>query len=225
MILPGDVGITPGSPIVCCPPERHSTAVAAGVCCPPGSVKNPAGFSTRGGLCCTQEKLCGDDCCDSTPLLPLECCGGKCCGPTDIFTCVDNKCVRREDARPAPARQVTVNDRGEAVIPVSCGSGGGCSGSVTIQTPAGGGSSVSRWAVPVVGARRFVFGSRRFKLPAGRSTKVKVKLTRVGLKTLRKRKKVRVVAVVRTLDDRNAAFLNTSRRFTLKAPAAKKRRR
>ena len=225
MILPGDIGITPASPLVCCPPERYSTAVPAGVCCPPGSVKNPSGFSTRGGLCCTQANVCGDDCCDSTPLLPLECCGGKCCGPTDIFTCVDGMCVRREDARPTPAKQVTVNDRGEALILVSCGSGGGCSGSVTIQTPGAGGSSISRWAVPVVGARRFVFGSRRFKLPAGRSTKVKVRLTRVGLKTLRKRKKARVVAVVRTVDERNGAVVNTSKPFTLKAPKVKKRRR
>ena len=152
------------------------------------------------------------------------------CDPTLIcgqaFTCVDGKCVRREDARPTPAKQVTVNDRGEALILVSCGSGGGCSGSVTIQTPGGaGGSSLSRWAVPVVGARRFVFGSRRFKLPAGRSTKVKVKLTRVGLKTLRRKKKARVVAIVRTVDERNGAVVNTSKPFTLKAPKAKKRRR
>jgi hypothetical protein len=200
--------------------------VTAGVCCPPGSVKNPSGFSTRGGLCCTQEKVCGDDCCDSTPSLPLECCGGKCCGPTDIFTCVEGKCVRREDARPTTPRKLVVNDRGEAVIRVSCGAGGACSGSVTIQTPGGGGSSVSRWAQPVVFAsRRIVFGRRKFKVPAGRSTKVKVKLSRVGLKTLRKRKKFRAIAVVRTVDDRNAAVVNRSRPFTLKAPVAKRRRR
>jgi hypothetical protein len=83
---------------------------------------------------------------------------------------------------------------------------------------------VSRWAVPVVGARRFVFGSRKFKLAAGRSTRVKVKLTRVGLKTLRKKKKARVVAVVRTVDERKGAVLHTSKPFTLKPPRAKKRR-
>lgn len=70
-----------------------------------------------------------------------------------------------------------------------------------------------------------MFGTRRFKLPAGRSTKVKVKLTRVGLKTLRKRKKARVVAIVRTVDERNGKVANTSKPFTLKAPKTKKRRR
>jgi hypothetical protein len=54
---------------------------------------------------------------------------------------------------------------------------------------------------------------------------VKVKLTRVGLKTLRKRKEARVVAVVRTVDERNGAVVNTSKPFTLKAPKVKKRRR
>ena len=79
--------------------------------------------------------------------------------------------------------------------------------------------------MPVVGARRFVFVSRKFKLPDGRSTKVKVKLTRVGLKTLRRKKKARVVAIVRTVDERNGAVVNRSKPFTLKAPKAKKRRR
>ena len=42
---------------------------------------------------------------------------------------------------------------------------------------------------------------------------------------LRKKKKARVVAVVRTVDERNGAVVSTSKPFTLKAPKVKKRRR
>jgi hypothetical protein len=77
--VPGQSAITPDSPRVCCPPERLVTATAQHICCPPGKVRQPSGgLSTRGGLCCTADKVCGNDCCDSLPSFPMNCTKGRC---------------------------------------------------------------------------------------------------------------------------------------------------
>ena len=80
-ITPGNVGITPDSPYVCCPAEQLVTALTVSkICCPDGSVVQPGGgLSTAGGLCCTAGNVCaGRDCCDSTPSFPKECVNGRC---------------------------------------------------------------------------------------------------------------------------------------------------
>ena len=80
-ITPGNIGITPDSPYVCCPAEQLVTALTVSkICCPEGSVRQPSGgLATAGGLCCTAGNVCaGRDCCDSTPSFPKECVKGRC---------------------------------------------------------------------------------------------------------------------------------------------------
>lgn len=65
----------------CCPPERM---VGGKICCPPGyrslggRLVVPAGGG--GGLCCRNDKLCGDTCCgtNADPGINQTCCNGKC---------------------------------------------------------------------------------------------------------------------------------------------------
>ena len=66
--------IPPGSPRVCCPPNRTVTFTGNTGCCPPGSVHQPGGgVSANGGLCCTTANVCGQQCCDSLPGFPMTC--------------------------------------------------------------------------------------------------------------------------------------------------------
>jgi len=80
-ILPGDIGLTRGSPRVCCPKDRfHSSP---DLCCPPGQ-KALSGPGLRVGpglspFCCPNDQVCGSTCCQKSDILGSEtCCSGKC---------------------------------------------------------------------------------------------------------------------------------------------------
>jgi hypothetical protein len=88
-IQPGQGGITPDSPTVCCSEKRVVPLSGTKICCPPGQVSMggalvvPAGDA--GGLCCREDKACGSGssltCCasgSSIPLLEQICCNGRC---------------------------------------------------------------------------------------------------------------------------------------------------
>lgn len=70
----------------CCPPERTVEFSGGGAvtCCPPGyrslggRFVLPAGGG--GGLCCREDKLCGDTCCGTNgdPGIDQTCCNGAC---------------------------------------------------------------------------------------------------------------------------------------------------
>jgi hypothetical protein len=84
-IQPGDIGIKPGTPAICCPPERYHTS--PNLCCPPGQVAlTGPGQSVGPGLspfCCPTGQLCGSGasrtCCQRSAVLGSQtCCNGKC---------------------------------------------------------------------------------------------------------------------------------------------------
>lgn len=83
-ILPGQGGLTAGSPRVCCPPDRQVPGDTM-VCCPPGQVslggKVVVGPGIQ-GLCCNRSQVCGSGatitCCASGSTGTQTCCGGKC---------------------------------------------------------------------------------------------------------------------------------------------------
>jgi hypothetical protein len=178
-ITPGNAGITPDSPYVCCPPEQLVTALTVSkICCPPGSVTQPGGgLSTAGGLCCTSGNVCaGRDCCDSTPSFPKECVNGRC---EFEFLEIEDKSVKTERDGTVKV-PVTMKQAHPATVSVVMA---GASGSVAADA-----------------ARKpVVLGRRKLAAKRGKRT-VRIKLSRRGRKLLRKRGKLRVEIIVAVRD-------------------------
>lgn len=83
-ILPGDIGIKPGTSAICCPQERYRENPK--LCCPAGQValRGP-GIRVGPGLspfCCPRGQTCGSGanrtCCQRGLTGNESCCGGKC---------------------------------------------------------------------------------------------------------------------------------------------------
>ena len=108
-ILPGDIGIRPRTPVICCPPERLHTNPK--LCCPPGQValRGP-GQRVGPGLspfCCPRARICDGKCCQKGLTGTETCCDGRCvdmqfsprhcgrCGRQCVGTqrCVNGACV------------------------------------------------------------------------------------------------------------------------------------
>ena len=84
-ILAGDIGVKPGEPAICCPPERYVPNPK--ICCPAGQVAlTGPGMRVGPGLspyCCPSGQTCGSGggltCCQKSDVLGSEtCCAGKC---------------------------------------------------------------------------------------------------------------------------------------------------
>ncbi len=190
-ITPGNIGITPDSPYVCCPPEQLVTALTVSkICCPTGSVRQPSGgLATAGGLCCTAGNVCaGRDCCDSTPSFPKECVNGRC---EFEFLEIEDKSVKTEK-------------NGTVKVPLNMKQAHPAT--VSVVMAAGGASAVAAAA----GARRkpVVLGRRKVAGKRGRKT-VRVRLSRRGRRLLRKRRSLRVHVVV-TVSDANGKAETTT---------------
>ena len=187
MIKPGMVGITADSPTVCCPEERVVTALTVSrICCPPGSVRQPGGgLSTAGGLCCTEEKVCGSTCCDSTPSFPKLCVDGKRC--EFAFLLVDEKKVAYRD--------------GAVRVPLQLLSAG-ARATISVVAAGGGGKAAAA-------AKPETLGSARLRGARPGYKRVRVKLTRRGRKLLRRRGKLKVLIVVTVRDGSERASTET----------------
>ena len=194
-ITQGNVGITPDSPYVCCPPERLVTALTVSkICCPPGSVRQPGGgLSTAGGFCCTSGKVCGSTCCDSTPSFPKECIDGKRC---------EFEFLRVEQEKVKAERDGTVK------VPLKLDRPASATLSV-VMAGGGGGKASAAAAKPVVLGRKKVSVGR-----PGRKA-VRIKLSRRGRKRLRKHGKLRVEVIVAVRDAAGKA--ETATPVTLRA--------
>ena len=178
MIKPGMVGITADSPTVCCPEERVVSALTVSrICCPSGSVRQPGGgLSTAGGLCCTEAKVCGSTCCDSTPSFPKLCVDGRRC--EFAFLQVDEKKIAYRD--------------GAVRVPVQLLSAG-AKATISVVAASGGGKAVTA-------AKPKTLGSTRLRGARPGRRKVRVKLTRQGRRLLRRRGKLKVLIVVTVRD-------------------------
>ena len=83
-ILPGQGGLTPNSPRVCCPTERYNRQPA--LCCPPGEIAlNSPGLVVGPGLnpfCCRAAQVCRSGsritCCPRGVTGTQSCCNGRC---------------------------------------------------------------------------------------------------------------------------------------------------
>ncbi len=175
-ILPGNSGITSDSPRVCCPPERLVTATSIPICCPPGSVHQPGGgLSTNGGLCCTESKVCGQDCCDSLPDFPKKCVSGHC--EFDIAK------IFGKDAR--------ADAHGNVPVPVHFG--GTVTGGLKLEAaPSKSGSASAAAAAK----KPTVLGSAHFHARHKGKAKVKVHLNSAGRHHLKGKRRLKVVAVI-----------------------------
>jgi hypothetical protein len=164
-----NAAITPDSTFQCCPPERLVVVSQFNtICCPPGKVKQPAGtLSTNGGLCCTAEKVCGADCCDSLPSFPKVCKDGRC--EFDFARIFPTRATAREDG----------------IVPVPMRVGRPVAGSMLIEHV---GATQSLLGTA---AATQVLGKARFRAKRRGSRTVEVRLSRKARALLRKRKRGR----------------------------------
>jgi hypothetical protein len=97
------------------------------------------------------------------------------------------------------ARKVTVGANGVAGVPMVCASGV-CRGTLTLEASLG-----ERLLSVRTNARKIKLGSKRFSFRAGQRGVVRVKLSRVAIRALRRLGKLRATAVVRTSDGKRTA--------------------
>ena len=94
----------------------------------------------------------------------------------------------RDDGRKAPATRIatkraTADRGGRLTVKVGCAGGGTCAGKLRLQIPSRG--------------KTKTIGTARYSVAAGRTTAVRIRLTRSGLATLRKNRRLRVSAVAK----------------------------
>lgn len=80
-------------------------------------------------------------------------------------------------------KRATADRGGRLKVKVGCGGSGTCAGTLRLQIPSGG--------------KTKTIGSARYKVAAGRTSSVRIRLSRAGLSALRKKRKLRVSAVAK----------------------------
>jgi hypothetical protein len=200
-ILPGNSGITAGSPKVCCPPSQLVTATTQHICCPPGSVVQPqGGLSTAGGLCCTAANVCGQNCCESGL-------------PSFSKVCVKGECHWKDVV--VAQQKATANPDGNVPVPLSFSAG--AQGTVSLQNAATGSNATAAAAKPIV------VGTAHFKIKHASHQKIDVKLNRAARQHLAKARKLSVEAIITFTQDGKSESVSTP--FTIKAPPRRHQRR
>jgi hypothetical protein len=126
-----------------------------------------------------------------------------------------------------PSAPINVSDGGVAAVRVNCPreAFSGCEGSIDIEELAAAGTNAQ---APLVPARRRKLASKRFKLAAGKSATIPVRMDRRSWrsfkKKLRKRRKIKVQISV-TMENATGTTTNTRIVTLRRQPAKKKKKR